>query len=43
MYLGISIENFVTIGVMLLLWMLAIQLAGQFGINVKSWLPGGGS
>lgn len=36
MYLGISVENFVTIGLMLLAWMLALQLAGQLGVHVAS-------
>jgi hypothetical protein len=40
MYLGISIENFLTIGIMLLIWMLAVQLAGQFGLMLPS-LGGG--
>lgn len=39
MYLGISVENFVTIGVMLLVWMLALHVLGQFGVNIASWLP----
>jgi hypothetical protein len=42
MYLGISIENFITIGLMLLVWMLALHIAGQFGVHIASWLPGGG-
>lgn len=41
MYLGISIENFLTIGIMLLVWMLALHIAGQFGVGIASWLPGG--
>jgi hypothetical protein len=40
MYLGISLENFITIGLMLLVWMLALHLAGQAGIHLASWLPG---
>jgi hypothetical protein len=43
MYLSISVENFVTIGVMLLIWMLFIHVLGQFGVHIASWLPGGGS
>ena len=43
MYLGVSVENFVTIGIMLLVWMLAIHLIGQIGvITFPSWLPGTG-
>lgn len=42
-YLKISVENFITIGMMLLAWMLALHLAGQFGIGIASWLPGSGS
>ena len=34
MYLSLSIENFVTVGVMLLVWMLALHLAGQAGISI---------
>jgi hypothetical protein len=41
MYLGISIENFVTIGVMLLAWMLLLHVIGQFGVHLTSFLPGG--
>lgn len=41
MYLGISVENFITVGLMLLVWMLALHLAGQAGLKVASWLPGG--
>lgn len=41
MYLGISIENIITVGVILLIWMLALHVAGQFGVRIKSWLPGG--
>jgi hypothetical protein len=37
MYLSFSIENMVTIGVMLLLWMLALHLLGQFGLMLPSW------
>jgi hypothetical protein len=44
MYLGISIENFVTIGLMLLVWMIALHVIAQIGIAVPSWLNlGGGS
>ena len=42
MYLGITLENFITIGLMLLVWMLAIHLLGQAGVQVASWLPGAG-
>lgn len=40
MYLGISIENFITIGIMLLVWMLGLHLIGQLGVAVPKWLPG---
>lgn len=40
MYLGISVENFVTIGLMLLVWMLALQILGQFGVHLSQYLPG---
>jgi len=42
-YLGISLENFITIGLMLLVWMLALHIAGQFGLQIGNWLPGGSS
>lgn len=41
MYLSVSFENAVTIGLMLLGWMLALHLLGQFGVHIASWLPGG--
>ena len=41
MYLSFSVENILTIGVMLLLWMLALHLAGQAGLAIGNWLPGG--
>lgn len=43
MYLGITIENFITIGIMLLVWMLTLHVAGQFGVRVSGLLPGGGA
>lgn len=42
MYLGITVENFVTVGLMLLIWMLVIHTIAQVGIRVPSWLPGAG-
>jgi hypothetical protein len=43
MYLGISVENFITIGIMLLIWMLTLHLIGQFGLQIPglSSLTGG--
>ncbi len=41
MYLSISIENIMTIGVMLLCWMLLLHILAQFGLKFASWLPGG--
>lgn len=41
MYLGISFENIITIGVMLLFWIIALHIAGQLGVGIASWLPGG--
>lgn len=39
MYLGISVENFVTIGLMLLVWMLIIHMMGQFGLTfLPQWM-----
>jgi hypothetical protein len=38
MYLGVSVENFITIGLMLLVWMIVIHMMGQFGMAVlPSW------
>ena len=37
MYLGINIENFITVGLMLLVWMLALHVAGQVGVRIP-WL-----
>lgn len=37
MYLKFSIENMVTIGVMLLVWMVALHGLGQIGIRLPSW------
>ena len=34
MYLSFSIENIVTIGVMLLGWMLVLHLLGQAGVHI---------
>lgn len=42
MYLGISIENFITIGIMLLVWMVGLHLIGQVGVSIPKWLPGQG-
>ena len=42
-YLSVSIENFITIGLMLLFWMLAVHLLAQLGLALPSWLPGAGS
>ena len=36
MYLSFSLENIVTIGVMFLVWMVALHLLGQVGVNVSS-------
>lgn len=41
MYLGITVENFITIGLMLMVWMVVLHLAGQAGVRVANWLPGG--
>jgi hypothetical protein len=44
MYLGISVENFITIGLMLLVWMLLLHIVAQIGISIPSWANlGGGS
>lgn len=42
MYLGITLENFITVGLMLLVWMLALQVMGQFGVRLGSLIPGRG-
>lgn len=41
-YLSISIENFVTIGLMLLVWMIAVHILAQLGLAIPRWLPGAG-
>ena len=38
MYIAMNVENIVTIGVILLCWMLALHLAGQLGVNVSKYL-----
>lgn len=43
MYLGISIENFVTVGLMLLVWMVLLHLIAQVGIRIPAWANLGGS
>jgi hypothetical protein len=43
MYLAFSFENFLTVGIILLIWMLAVHVAGQLGVHVASWVPGAGS
>lgn len=40
MYLGISFENFVTLGVMLLAWIVFLHVLGQLGVHIADWLPG---
>ena len=36
MYLALSLENIITIGIILMIWMLAIHVLAQVGINVSS-------
>jgi hypothetical protein len=36
MYLSLSFENMITIGIMLLLWMLALHVLGQMGVHIAS-------
>lgn len=40
MYIGIKFENFITIGVILLAWMLLLQVMGQFGVHLSQYIPG---
>ena len=40
MYLGISVENFVTVGLILLVWMILLHVMGQLGLNVAQYVPG---
>lgn len=40
MYLAINVENMITIGVMLLVWMLGLHLLGQAGVTISGLLPG---
>lgn len=37
MYLSFSIENMITIGVMLLVWMIVLHLLGQVGVMLPAW------
>ena len=36
MYLSFSLENIVSIGVMLMVWMIALHVLGQLGVHVSS-------
>jgi len=41
LYLSINLENIITIGVMLMIWMLAVHLIGQFAsVTFPGWVPG---
>jgi hypothetical protein len=40
MYLSINLENIITVGVILLIWMIGVHLAGQLSISLPTWLPG---
>lgn len=37
MYLSFNLENIVTIGVMLLCWMIALHVLGQLGVYLPQW------
>jgi hypothetical protein len=37
MYLSFSPENMITVGVMLLVWMVALHLLGQMGVYLPQW------
>jgi hypothetical protein len=41
--LQISIENFITIAIMVLVLMLTFHLVGQIGVRLPSWANLGGS
>lgn len=41
MYLSFSMENIITIGVMLLCWLLALHLLGQAGVTATKYLSVG--
>lgn len=43
MYISITIENFVTIGLMLLAWMILLHVAGQAGLHLADYIPGLGN
>jgi len=38
MYIGLNLENIVTVGVILILWMVALHLLGQLGVYMPAWL-----
>lgn len=40
MYVGISFENFVTIGIILLAWIIFLHVIGQFGVHLADYIPG---
>lgn len=42
-YLSVNVENFVTIGLMLLGWMITVHLLAQIGLAIPRWIPGAGS
>lgn len=39
MYIGLTVENFVTIGVMLIAWMIALHVLGQVGVHLGDYVP----
>lgn len=41
-YLSVNVENFVTIGLMLLIWMVLVHLLAQLGLMIPKWIPGAG-
>ncbi len=43
MYLDFNLENIVTVGVILLIWMVGLHLLGQAGVYIPQWISGSGS
>lgn len=37
MYLSFTVENMITIGVMFLVWMVALHGLGQLGLHLPAW------
>lgn len=43
MYLSFTPENFITVGIILVVWMILLHVIGQLGVNVSQYIPGLGN